>query len=121
MVFANFNLPLTADGKQIFYAFGGYSIRHGSHGGFYRRALQAQNWPQIYPLGFLPLIEPRVIDTVAHRRRARRAGHAGSTTLSVGYGQNEFDFYVTDSLNTSLGPDRTIRPASTPARSATIS
>ena len=33
MVFSNLNLPVTADGKQIFYAFGGHSLRHGSHGG----------------------------------------------------------------------------------------
>lgn len=102
MLFANFNLPIDADGKQIFYAFGGVSNRHGSHGGFYRRALQVQNWPQIYPLGFLPLIEPRILDT------SLTAGARGEMVswfydVSAGYGRNEFDFYVTDSLNTSLG------------------
>jgi len=103
MLFTNLNLPLTEDGKQVFYAFGGYSNRHGSHGGFYRRALQAQNHPQIYPLGFLPLIEPRVVD------QSLTAGARGELAtwfydVSAGYGRNEFDFYVTDSLNTSLGP-----------------
>ena len=39
-----------------FYAFGGASRREGSHGGFFRRALQAQNQPAIYPNGFLPNI-----------------------------------------------------------------
>jgi iron complex outermembrane receptor protein len=110
MIFANFNLPISADGKQIFYAFGGFSNRHGSHGGFYRRALQAQNWPQIYPLGFLPLIQPRIVDT------SLAAGARGEMMrwfydVSAGYGRNEFDFYVTDSLNTSLGP--TIPPNQT--------
>src|SRR5687767_11797988 len=103
MTFANFNLPISADGKQLFYAFGGHSLRHGSHGGNYRRAIQVQNWPQIYPLGFLPLIQPRVVDT------AITAGARGKLAtwfydLSAGYGRNKFDFYVTDSLNTSLGP-----------------
>jgi iron complex outermembrane receptor protein len=103
LVFANLNLPVTEDGKQIFYAFGGFSNRHGSHGGNYRRAIQVQNWPQIYPLGFLPLIEPRILDT------SLTAGARGELAswyydLSAGYGKNEFDFYVTDSLNTSLGP-----------------
>ncbi|HEY0371036.1 MAG TPA: TonB-dependent receptor [Thermoanaerobaculia bacterium] len=103
MLFANFNMPISADGKQIFYAFGGHSNRHGSHGGNYRRAIQAQNWPQIYPLGFLPLIQPRVVDT------SLTAGTRGELArwfydLSGGYGRNKFDFYVTDSLNTSLGP-----------------
>jgi iron complex outermembrane recepter protein len=103
MAFANLNLPLTDDSKQILYAFGGFSNRHGSHGGFYRRALQAQNFPSIYPLGFLPLIEPRVVDT------SLTGGVRGEVATwfydaSVGYGRNKFDFYVSDSLNTSLGP-----------------
>ena len=110
MLFANFNLPVSEDGKQIFYAFGGHSNRHGSHGGFYRRAIQVQNWPEIYPLGFLPLIEPRIVDT------SLTAGARGELLrwfydVSAGYGRNEFDFYVTDSLNTSLGP--TIPPNQT--------
>ena len=103
MLFANFNLPVSEDGRQVFYAFGGYSNRHGSHGGFYRRAIQVQNWPEIYPLGFLPLIQPRIVDT------SLTAGARGEVMrwfydVSAGYGRNEFDFYVTDSLNTSLGP-----------------
>ena len=103
MTFANFNLPISADGKQIFYAFGGHSLRHGSHGGNYRRAIQVQNWPQIYPLGFLPLIQPRITDT------SLTAGVRGELAtwfydLSGGYGKNDFDFYVANSLNTSLGP-----------------
>lgn len=103
MAFANFNLPLTDDRKQILYAFGGFSNRHGSHGGFYRRALQAQNFPSIYPLGFLPLIEPRVID-MSLTGGARGELATWFYDASVGYGKNDFDFYVTDSLNTSLGP-----------------
>ena len=104
MLFANFNLPLTEDSKQIFYAFGGYSLRHGSHGGNYRRAIDANNWREIYPLGFLPLIEPRVADT------ALTAGARGTMAswfydLSAGYGRNTIDFYVTNSLNASLGPN----------------
>jgi iron complex outermembrane receptor protein len=103
MLFSNFNLPITADGKQIFYAFGGHSLRHGSHGGNYRRAIQVQNWPQIYPLGFLPLIQPKITDT-SLTVGARGAFASWYYDLSAGYGKNEFDFYVTDSLNTSLGP-----------------
>ena len=110
MIWSNFNLPIDAEGKRIFYAFGGYSNRHGSHGGFFRRAIQSQNWPQIYPLGFLPLIQPRIVDM------SLNAGTRGELQswfydLSAGYGRNKFDFYVTDSLNTSLGP--TIPPNQT--------
>ena len=104
LLFTNFNMPMTADGKQIFYAFGGYSLRHGSAGGNYRRAIDANNWRNIYPLGFLPLIQPRVADT------ALTAGARGELTgwyydLSAAYGRNKYAFYVTDSLNASLGPN----------------
>jgi len=103
MAFVNLNLPLSEDGKQVFYAFGGFGNRHGSHGGFFRRALQAQNFPSIYPEGFLPLIEPRVTD------RSLTLGGRGEVAswfydVSAGVGRNRFDFFVTDSLNTSLGP-----------------
>ena len=104
MLFGNLNVPVADDSRHIFYAFGGFSNRHGSHGGFFRRALQPQNWPQIYPEGFLPLIQPRVLDT------SLSAGMRGSLSgwfydASAGYAENDFDFYVADSLNVSLGPD----------------
>ena len=95
---------------------------HGSHGGFYRRALQAQNWPQIYPLGFLPLIQPRVIDTLAHRRHARRGGAPGSTTCPRRLRAQRFRL-LRHRLAQHLArtDDRRTRPASTRARSATTS
>jgi iron complex outermembrane receptor protein len=103
MFFGNFNLPVTEDGKQIFYAFGGYSRREGSHGGNFRRPIDPNNWREIYPNGFLPLIEPRVDDT------SLNAGVRGELAswfydASAGYGRNKFDFHVVDSLNASLGP-----------------
>src|SRR6185295_3317751 len=103
MSFANLNIPISAGGENVFYAFGGHSLRHGSHGGNYRRALQVQNWPQIYPLGFLPLIQPRIVDT-SLTVGARGKVASWFYDLSGGYGRNTFDFWVTDSLNTSLGP-----------------
>ena len=48
----NLNLPLSDDGKQFFYGFGNFDLRHGSHGGNYRRALDTTDWPQIYPQQF---------------------------------------------------------------------
>ena len=79
-----------------------------SHGGFFRRALQDTNWPQIYPQGFLPLIEPDIVDWSA------TAGVRGTASgwfwdASAQYGYNSFDFNVSDSLNVSLGP--TTHPA----------
>jgi iron complex outermembrane receptor protein len=102
MTFANVNYPL-GGGQAFLYGFGGWSKRNGSHGGFYRRALDARNWPTIYPLGFLPTIEPEVIDSSA---TAGIRGVKGPWVwdLSGQYGHNRFDFSVVDSLNTSLGP-----------------
>jgi iron complex outermembrane receptor protein len=103
MSFVNFNMPISPDGQQVLYAFGGHSLRHGSHGGNFRRSLQVQNWPQIYPLGFLPLIQPRIVDrSLTIGGRGKLAGWFYD--LSGGYGRNKFEFHVTNSLNTSLGP-----------------
>ena len=104
MAFFNGSRPLGATGAASFYAFGGASRREGSHGGFFRRALQNQNWPQIYPNGFLPLIEPEVTD-VSLETGVRGAAGAWFWDGSIGYGDNEFEFNVRDSLNTSLGPN----------------
>ncbi|HEY6843895.1 MAG TPA: TonB-dependent receptor plug domain-containing protein, partial [Thermoanaerobaculia bacterium] len=99
----NLNVPVSEDGRQIAYAFGTFDIRHGSHGGNYRRALDATDWPQIYPLGYLPLIEPRIMDDSLN---AGLRGQAASWfyDASLVYGRNKFDFYVRHSLNVSLGP-----------------
>jgi iron complex outermembrane receptor protein len=104
MAFVNGSRPLGTSGTTSFYAFGGASRREGSHGGFFRRALQAQNWPEIYPNGFLPLIEPTVTD-VSLESGVRGAAGAWFWDGSLGYGDNEFEFNVSDSLNTSLGPN----------------
>ena len=103
MALLNLNLPISGDGKHIFYAFGTYDLRHGSAGGNYRRALDATDWPQIYPLGFLPLIEPRISDQAL---TAGARGEVGSWfyDASAGYGRNKMNFYVRHSLNVSLGP-----------------
>ena len=103
MLFGNFNLPLTEDGKQIFYAFGGFSNRHGSHGGNFRRPIQTDVWLELYPSGFLPLIEPRIVD------ESLNVGARGEMAtwfydLSAGYAKNKFRFDVTDSENASIGP-----------------
>lgn len=102
--FFNFTMPVTESSKTILYAFGGASRREGSHGGFYRRALDARNHPSIYPLGFLPLIEPEVEDrSLTGGMRGDLAGFFWDTSLQ--YGRNSFDFHLRNTLNASLGPD----------------
>jgi iron complex outermembrane receptor protein len=103
MVFANGEFPLNAAKNQSVYLFGGVSRRLGNSAGFFRLAGDARNWKQVYPQGFLPLIEPDVVDgSVTGGLRGAARGWAYDASLE--WGHNSFDFHVTNSLNASLGP-----------------
>ena len=101
MTFVNAELPLSA--TKAVYAFGGYSRREANSAGFYRRALDVRNWPQIYPLGFLPEILPTVVDASAEGGLRGTAGK-WNYDFSGGGGHNSFAFTIGNSLNASLGP-----------------
>src|SRR5439155_254036 len=82
--------------------FGGFSHRFSSAGGNYRRAIDTGDWPQIYPLGFLPLIEPIIIDGSASAGvRGIRSKWFWDANAELGH--NHMDFFITNSLNVSLG------------------
>lgn len=106
MTFVNASIPLDGSQTRFLYAFGGFSRRAANSAGFFRRALDARTWPQIYPSGFLPVIEPTVVDGSA---TAGMHGVRGlwSYDVSAQYGRNSFAFAVGDSLNVSLGPAST--------------
>ncbi len=103
MSFLNFDMPLDAGDTRYLYAFGGYSRRTANSAGFYRRALDVRNWPQIYPLGFLPEIQPTVIDA-SGTLGVRGAAGKWFWDASAQFGHNSFAFTIGNSLNTSLGP-----------------
>jgi len=103
MTFVNGQIPVNAAETTFLYGFGGYSRRSGSHGGNYRRGIDANNWKQIYPIGFLPLIEPRIGDASA-TLGVRGAKGEWFWDLSTQYGHNRLDYDVANSLNASLGP-----------------
>jgi iron complex outermembrane receptor protein len=103
MVFVNAGLPLNDAQTRILYIVGSYSSRESSSAGFYRRALDPRNWPQIYPLGFLPLIEPTVLDASA-TAGVRGVRGKWAYDASGQYGRNSFAFSIGNSLNASLGP-----------------
>ena len=63
--------------------FGGYSRREANSAGFYRRALDVRNWPQIYPLGFLPDDPADRGRRVGDGRRPRRRRTGGPTTSAA--------------------------------------
>ena len=98
--FYNFGYEL--ENNMNLYSFGSYSTRDGKSAGFYRRAKDSRNIPEIYPDGFLPHIVSDVKDT------SFAIGINGETgdwqwDLSSNYGKNDFALGVVNSLNTSLG------------------
>jgi iron complex outermembrane recepter protein len=103
LVFANGEFPLGPAQTSFLYAFGGVSRRLANSAGFFRLASDARNWKSIYPQGFLPQIEPDVVDASA-LGGVRGAARGWVYDASLGYGRNSFDFHVVNSLNASLGP-----------------
>ena len=103
MTFLNANVPLNASETRFLYGFGGYSRRDANSAGFFRRALDPRNLPQIYPLGFLPVIEPTVVDA-SGTVGVRGVRGEWSYDFSGQYGHNSFAFTIGDTLNVSLGP-----------------
>src|SRR5437764_831901 len=60
LTFANFRMPLNETRTSEVYAFGGYSFRLGTGNAYRRYGNNSRNWPDIYPLGFLPEFSPHV-------------------------------------------------------------
>ncbi len=103
ITFANLRLPLNRSGSSEFYASGGWSYRIGTGNGFRRQGISERNWPEIYPLGYLPEFRPDVWDwSVASGVRAS----AGQWAFDVGgtFGRNIFRYNLNHTMNVSLGP-----------------
>ncbi|OLE63065.1 MAG: hypothetical protein AUG74_14030, partial [Bacteroidetes bacterium 13_1_20CM_4_60_6] len=103
MTLGNFRLPLNEARTSEFYAFGGYSFRKGTGNAYRRYGNNERNWPAIYPLGFLPEFSPHVTDYSA-AGGWRGASGGWSMDLGASFGHNHFDYDLTNTLNTSLGP-----------------
>ncbi|KCZ83579.1 TonB-dependent receptor [Hyphomonas adhaerens MHS-3] len=97
------NSGYTLDNGVELYAFGGVQDREGESPGFYRRAQDSRNVPEIYPAGFLPVIGGDVTD---YSLGGGFRGVAGGWDYDVSavYGSNELDYSVNNSLNASIGP-----------------
>ncbi|MEZ5995549.1 MAG: TonB-dependent receptor [Hyphomonadaceae bacterium] len=100
-VFANAGYDLTS-GVEL-YGWASYQNRDALSAGFFRRSSDARNVVEIYPDGFLPLINPEVTDySAAGGARWTFAGWDMDSSLV--YGHNEMDFTIRNTLNRSLGP-----------------
>jgi len=96
---ANFDADLPTE----VYAFGGYSYRQGKGQGFYREGVDDNNWPQIYPEGFLPNFETPIHDFSAVLGLRGMLG-AWNYDVSAQTGRNDFQYNITNSLNATNGP-----------------
>src|SRR6266850_348076 len=101
---ANLRLPLNEGGTQELYAFGGYSFRHGTGNG-YRRCPSAdcagiggRNWPEIYPLGYLPTFAPDVRD-YSTAGGFRAIANGWSVDLGAAFVHNGFEYNLKNTLN----------------------
>ncbi|MBI2379705.1 MAG: TonB-dependent receptor [Gammaproteobacteria bacterium] len=117
-LFFNSEVPM---GTAEFYAFGGYSSRDAEAAGFFRypygHERASGSFPEalgaLYPNGFLPLINSKVIDkSLAGGLRFDWGGWAGD--VSVTHGQNNFEFGVSNSVNFSYGAGPTGNVAEVP-------
>lgn len=101
--YLSLNSALPVGSSSELYAFGGIARRVGESGGFYRRSLDVRNLPAVYPDGFLPLINTKVNDDSISL--GFRSGFGQwDTDTSLTYGRNSFNYFVSNSLNVSLGP-----------------
>ncbi|MDQ3696882.1 MAG: TonB-dependent receptor [Gemmatimonadota bacterium] len=103
MTFATLRLPLGTLGAAGLYGFGGYSKREGTGFGYFRAPSSERNWTEIYPSGFLPEFAPDVVDLSAVVG-ARGMGAGWGYDFGVTYGHNAFEYHLSNTLNTSLGP-----------------
>lgn len=85
------------------YGWASYQNRDSTSAGFFRRALDDRNVIQIYPDGFLPLINPEVEDLSVAGGVEWKLGEWDMDTSLV-YGSNRMEFTIRDTLNRSIGP-----------------
>ncbi|WP_224999868.1 TonB-dependent receptor [Cesiribacter sp. SM1] len=98
---ALFNAELPLSETSSFYTFGGFNFRDTDAYAWTREADDDRNIPSIYPNGFDPRIQSRIID------RSVSAGFKSKVQewdldLNNTYGSNRFHYIVAGSLNASL-------------------
>ena len=99
--FLNLNLPL-GNGKGEFYAFGGYNYRRGMGYGFRRLPSSASQMVySIFPNGFQPITGSDIQDRSLAVGLRYKLGE-WRMDLSNTFGNNRFDFDITNTVNASL-------------------
>jgi len=97
------NSEIVTFDEQIFYIHAFLNHRKSQAGAFFRRSIDPNNDPSIYPDGFLPLIAPKILDYSLTLGTKGVWQNGIKWDLSYTNGYNDFHFYVHNSLNDSLG------------------
>jgi iron complex outermembrane receptor protein len=103
LTFMNFRMPMNDAGTTEIYSFGGYAFREGTGNAYRRYAGNARNWPELYPLGFLPTFSAEATDYSA-AGGLRGVVSGWNYDAGVEFGHNDFDYNMTTTNNASLGP-----------------
>ncbi|SHJ96517.1 TonB-dependent receptor plug domain-containing protein [Epilithonimonas mollis] len=98
-LFLNAEVPLNDDWKV--YTFGGYSVRDGQSGGFYRRPREARTFTGLHIDGYLPEIHTLIQD-VSLAAGVKGQWEGWNVDFSNTFGQNSFDYTIENTGNTSL-------------------
>ena len=98
------NLAVAAGPGDV-YGFLTYSTRENQSGGFTRTANNSTGTVlEIYPDGFLPLINTEIEDISYFGGYLWEIDSGWAFDVSAGYGENSFEFIISNSLNASFGP-----------------
>lgn len=98
-LFINAEVPINDDWKV--YTFGGYSLRHGTSGGFYRRPRENRTFTGLYPNGYLPQIGTDIQD-ISLAAGIKGKWDGWHIDFSNTFGQNSFTYNIGNTGNTSL-------------------
>ncbi|MCJ7934962.1 MAG: TonB-dependent receptor [Chryseobacterium sp.] len=98
-LFINMEVPISDDWKV--YSFGGYSLRHGTSGGFYRKPNQSRTFTGLYPNGYLPQIGTDIQD-ISLAAGIKGKWDGWNIDFSNTFGQNSFTYTIQNTGNTSL-------------------
>nr|WP_228448483.1 MULTISPECIES: TonB-dependent receptor plug domain-containing protein [unclassified Chryseobacterium] len=98
-LFINAEVPVSDNWKV--YTFGGYSLRHGVSGGFYRRPRESRTFTGLYPNGYLPQIGTDIQD-ISLAAGIKGKWEGWNIDFSNTFGQNSFTYNIRNTGNTSL-------------------
>ena len=98
MINSSFDL---SEDAQV-YLFGGLNSRNGKASGFYRLPNQSRTLTSVFPTGFLPEINPKILDGSITLGINGNIGY-WNADFSNTYGINTFDYIIENSINASMG------------------